>query len=77
MAHEQISDENLQLLANRRPGSFQAGSTKIPVIDRPEDLWIIVAGGKGAKSAYIPGRTGTHLQTTIVTNQAAAISCRC
>jgi hypothetical protein len=77
VTHEQISDENLLLLANRRPSSFQAGSTKIPVIDRPEDLWIIVAGGKGAKSAYIPGRTGTHLQTTIVTNQAAAISCRC
>ena len=77
VAHEQISDENLRLLANRRPGSFQAGGTKIPVIDRPEDLWIIVAGGKGAKSAYIPGRTGTHLQTTMVANQAAAISCRC
>jgi hypothetical protein len=77
VAHEQISDENLQLLANRRPMWFQAGPSKIPVTDRPEDLWIIVAGGKGAKSAYIPGRTGTHLQTTLIANQAASISCRC
>jgi hypothetical protein len=74
--HEKISDENLQLLANRRPRWFRGNSSEIPVIDRPEDLWIVVAGGKGAKSAYIPGRTGTHLQTTSVENHAA-VSCRC
>ncbi len=74
--HEKISDENLQLLANRRPRWFPAHRSEIPVIDRPEDLWIVVAGGKGAKSAYIPGRTGTHLQTTGVENHAT-VSCRC
>lgn len=75
--HEKISDENLQLLRNRRPQWFEGDQTEIGVIDRPEDLWMIVAGGKGAKSAYIPGRTGTHMQTTAVANQATAISCRC
>jgi hypothetical protein len=66
---EKISDENLELLAKRRPIWFQGSSAKeIGVVDRPEDIWIVVAGGKGAKSAYIPGRTGTHLQTTAVEN---------
>ena len=77
VAHEQISDENLQLLANRRPRWFHGKSSEIPVIDRPEDLWIVVVGGKGAKSAYVPGRTGTHLQTTAVENAAPALACRC
>jgi hypothetical protein len=64
---EKISDENLELLTKRRPIWFQGnGSKEIGVVDRPEDIWIVVAGGKGAKSAYIPGRMGTHLQTTAV-----------
>ncbi len=75
--HEKISNENLLLLAHRRPGWFQGSSVEIAVIDRPEDLWILVAGGKGAKSAYIPGRTGTHLQTTAVQAHGAALDCRC
>jgi hypothetical protein len=76
VSHEKISDENLQLLANRRPSWFPSSSSEIPVIDRPEDLWIVVAGGKGAKSAYIPGRTGTKLQTAAV-EDPAAVNCRC
>ena len=75
--HEKISDENLELLAKRRPIWFQRNESEIGVVDRPEDLWIVVAGGKGAKSAYIPGRTGTHLQTTAVASRSAAISCNC
>jgi hypothetical protein len=39
---------------------------EIGAIDKPEDLWIVVAGGKGAKSVYIPGRTGTRMQTIAV-----------
>ena len=75
---EKISDENLELLAKRRPIWFQGnGSKEIGVVDRPEDIWIVVAGGKGAKSAYIPGRTGTHLQTTALANSSVAISCNC
>jgi hypothetical protein len=65
----------LRLLANRRPQWFQGAARELPVIDRPEDLWIVVAGGKGAKSAYIPGRTGTKLQTEAVATPA--IDCRC
>jgi hypothetical protein len=71
VAHEMISDENLELLAKRRPMWFQGNESAIGVVDRPEDIWIVVAGGKGAKSAYIPGRTGTYLQTMPVTNHAA------
>jgi hypothetical protein len=61
--HEKISDENLELLSKRRPSWFKNGCREIGVVDRPEDIWIVVAGGAGAKSAYLPGRTGTHLQT--------------
>ena len=74
---EKISDENLELLSKRRPLWFQGNESAIGVVDRPEDVWIVVAGGKNAKSAYIPGRTGTHLQTTPVAHHAAAISCDC
>ncbi len=74
---EKISDENLELLSKRRPVWFQPGSSReIGVVDRPEDIWFVVAGGTGAKSAYIPGRTGTHLQTTAVDDGAGA-ECRC
>jgi hypothetical protein len=75
--HEKISDENLELLAKRRPIWFQHSESAIGVVDRPEDIWIVVAGGKGAKSAYIPGRTGTHLQTTATANHPATINCDC
>jgi hypothetical protein len=79
--HEKISDENLQLLSKRRPAWFQANSVPlIGVVDRPEDIWIIVAGGKGAKSAYVPGRTGTHLQTTVVADRVSSgteVDCLC
>jgi hypothetical protein len=75
--HEKISDENLELLAKRRPSWFQHNGSAIGVVDRPEDIWIVVAGGKGAKSAYIPGRTSTHLQTTAVADRSTAVSCDC
>ena len=58
-----ISDENLELLSKRRPHWFSAGSRHIGAVDRPEDIWLVVAGGAGAKSAYLPGRTGTKLQS--------------
>jgi hypothetical protein len=65
--YEQIADENLQLLAKRRPQWFNPGAAReVGVVDRPEDIWLVVAGGAGAKSAYIPGRTGTKMQTVAV-----------
>jgi hypothetical protein len=68
LPHEKISDENLELLSKRRPRWFQknAAAGEIGAVDRPEDIWLVVAGGAGAKSAYLPGRTGTHLQTLAV-----------
>jgi hypothetical protein len=60
---EKISDENLELLSKRRPSWFKNSPRELGAVDRPEDIWIVVAGGPGAKSAFIPGRTGTHLQT--------------
>ena len=65
--YEKIADENLQLLAKRRPQWFKAGAMReVGVVDRPEDIWLVVAGGAGAKSAYVPGRTGTRMQTVAV-----------
>jgi hypothetical protein len=68
LPHEKISDENLELLSKRRPRWFQKTSAarEIGAVDRPEDIWLVVAGGAGAKSAYLPGRTGTHMQTVAV-----------
>ncbi len=64
---EKISDENLELLAKRRPLWFQSSQCReLPIVDRAEDIWIVVAGGKGVKSAFIPGRTATHMQTIAV-----------
>ena len=65
--HEKISDENLELLSKRRPVWFKNGAAReVGAVDRPEDVWVVVAGGAGAKSAYIPGRTGTCMQTVAV-----------
>ena len=64
--YEKISDDNLKLLSKRRPSWFKNDGREIGAVDRPEDIWLVVAGGAGAKSAYIPGRTGTYLQTTRV-----------
>jgi hypothetical protein len=61
---EKISDDNLELLSKRRPSWFINNARELGAVDRPEDIWIVAAGGAGSKSAYIPGRTGTHLQTT-------------
>jgi hypothetical protein len=64
---DQIADENVELLSKRRPSWFKNGAPReIGVVDRPEDIWLVVAGGAGAKSAYLPGRTGTKLQTVAV-----------
>ena len=63
---EKISDDNLELLSKRRPSWFKNNARELGAVDRPEDIWIVVAGGAGAKSVYVPGRTGTHLQTTEV-----------
>ncbi len=65
--YDKIADENLELLAKRRPLWFKSGAAReVGVVDRPEDIWLVVAGGAGAKSAYIPGRTGTRMQTMAV-----------
>jgi hypothetical protein len=64
--HDLISDENHELLSKRRPQWFNNGSRYVGAVDCPEDIWIVVAGGAGAKSAYIPGRTGTKLQSITV-----------
>jgi hypothetical protein len=61
---EMFSDENLELLSKRRPAWFEPGAGRaIGAVDKPQDIWFVVAGGAGGKSAYIPGRTATRLQT--------------
>ena len=74
--HEKISEDNLELLAKRRPMWFQNSDFReLPIVDRPEDIWIVVAGGKGVKSAFIPGRTATHIQTTVVQGGTRTLDC--
>jgi hypothetical protein len=54
--HEKISDENLELLAKRRPIWFRGnGSKEIGVVDRPDDIWIVA--GERALVGY-PGSPG-------------------
>jgi hypothetical protein len=70
--YEKISEENLELLSKRRPIWFEDDAVhEVGAVDRPEDIWIVVAGGAGAKSAYIPGRTGTRMQTVAVAEERA------
>ena len=65
LPHEKFSEENLELLAKRRPHCFQAGQAReIPIVDSPADIWIVVAGGKGPKSAFIPSWVEVKLTTT-------------
>jgi hypothetical protein len=71
--HDLISDENLELLSKRRPQWFNNGARQIGAVDRPEDIWIVVAGGAGAKSAYLPGRTGTKLQSQAVERRVSRV----
>ena len=72
--HEKISDENLQLLSKRRPLWFKNGAMReVGAVDRPEDIWSVVAGGAGGKSAYIPGRTGTRMQTLEVEERSSGV----
>jgi hypothetical protein len=68
--YDKIAADNLELLAKRRPQWFKPGAMhEVGVVDRSEDIWIVIAGGAGAKSAYIPGRTGTRMQTVAVEEQ--------
>ncbi|HYJ17111.1 MAG TPA: hypothetical protein VE170_16585 [Candidatus Limnocylindria bacterium] len=70
--YDKIADENLELLAKRRPLWFKPGGLReVGVVDRPDDIWLVVAGGAGAKSAYIPGRTATRMQTVAVRERGA------
>jgi hypothetical protein len=79
--HEKFSEDNLELLAKRRPRWFQRSELReIPIVDRPEDLWIVVAGGKGAKSVFIPGRTSTHMLTNVIQDGSqltGSVDCLC
>jgi predicted P-loop ATPase/GTPase len=63
---DKFSDENLELLSKRRPAWFAPGARQIGAVDKAQDIWLVVAGGSGGKSAYIPGRTATRLQTVEV-----------
>jgi len=76
-----FSEENLELIAKRRPRWFQAGETQgIPIVDRAEDIWIVVAGGKGPKSAFIPSWIDVRMSTLPIAHGASspvAVSCQC
>ena len=79
LPHEKFSEENLELIAKRRPHCFQAGHAReIPIVDSPADIWIVVAGGKGPKSAFIPSWVEVKLTTTPLRDQTASVGeCHC
>jgi hypothetical protein len=77
LTHEKFSEENLELIAKRRPHCFKAGyGRQIPIVDSAEDIWIVVAGGKGPKSAFIPSWVQVKLGTTPITDQPGSV-CKC
>lgn len=59
-----LSSECLDLIKRMRPNQFRDESRDIDVLDRPEDLWIIVTGGGGPHSSFIPGY-GSSVQPII------------
>lgn len=79
LPHEKFSEENLELIAKRRPHCFQAEHAReIPIVDSPADIWIVVAGGKGPKSAFIPSWVEVKLTTTPLRDQTASVGeCHC
>jgi hypothetical protein len=81
LSFDKFSEENLELIAKRRPRWFQAGETcGVPIVDRAEDIWIVVAGGKGPKSAFIPSWIDVRMSTLPIANQErtpGAINCQC
>jgi hypothetical protein len=81
LSFDKFSEENLELIAKRRPRWFQAGETRaVPIVDRAEDIWIVVAGGKGPKSAFIPSWIDVRMSTLPIANQeriSGAIKCQC
>jgi hypothetical protein len=81
LSFDKFSDENLELIAKRRPRWFQVGgSREVPVVDRAEDIWIIVAGGKGPKSAFVPSWIDVRMSTLPIAVEgelAVAIDCKC
>jgi hypothetical protein len=81
LSFDKFSDENLELIAKRRPRWFQVGGNRdVPIVDRPEDIWIIVAGGKGPKSAFVPSWIDVRMSTLPIAVEgelAPAINCKC
>ncbi len=81
LSFDKFSEENLELIAKRRPRWFEAGETRgIPIVDRPEDIWIVVAGGKGPKSAFVPSWIDVRMSTLPIANGArmpVTINCGC
>jgi hypothetical protein len=48
------SPDWLRLTRKHRPEQFEDPAQDFRVLVRPEDLWIVVAGGVGPHSAFIP-----------------------
>jgi len=56
------------------------GTRDVPIVDRAEDIWIIVAGGKGPKSAFVPSWIDVRMSTLPIAFEgelAVATNCKC
>ncbi len=77
---DKFSQENLELIEKRRPRWFGSGEGRaIPIVDRAEDIWLVVAGGKGPKSAFIPSWIDVRMSTKEISLDMAraAVNCQC
>ncbi|MBI2911353.1 MAG: hypothetical protein HYY05_04365 [Chloroflexi bacterium] len=61
-----LSSGSQELLAVRRPHLFASGTpVSVPVVDNPDDLTVVVAGGPGKHSVFIP-TFGAAMRTVTV-----------
>lgn len=56
VGEEKFSQGNLETIRKWRPGAIvvEGGEIRVLVVERPEDIWILVAGGAGAHSLFTP-----------------------
>ncbi len=53
---EKFSQGNMEIIRQHRPEAVldEGGKTWVLVVEKPENLWIVVAGGAGAHSLFTP-----------------------
>jgi len=65
MRADRMTDKDLLRVRSSRAGEFGTiePDTMLTIARRPEDIWLIVAGGPGTHSIYVPGFGNSHAVT--------------